>query len=304
MRGGLERGTFPAMGTVVTVVAMQEAFRPVLALVRETFATWERSLSRFDPDSELMRLNRDAGHPRAVSGLLLEVVEAALAAAAATEGVFDPTLLPALEALGYDRTFAELPQALPMPSRPPQPGGRWREIVVDRQARTVTLPPGVAVEFGGIAKGMAVDAAIQRLVREGLAPALVNAGGDLAVAGEPPGRDSWLVAVEAWPGFAIPLARGAIATSSVARRSWWQGGERRHHLLDPRTGLPSASGLETVTVAAGTCREAEVAAKVALLSGVEAGRVFLARIGLAGLFLDRHGRWSRAGDMVVRRWAG
>jgi thiamine biosynthesis lipoprotein len=163
-------------------------------------------------------------------------------------------------------------------------------------AGTVTLPRGAALDFGGIAKGMAVDAAIGALREQGFRTALMNAGGDLAVLGLPPDERQWSIAV---PGrnchWRIPLVAGAVATSGIAKRHWTQGGEVRHHLLDPRTGLPAQTGLWSVTVAAGRCAQAEVAAKVAFVLGRREGAAFLRRHGLAGLLVGAEGLWSAEG---------
>jgi thiamine biosynthesis lipoprotein len=160
----------------------------------------------------------------------------------------------------------------------------------------VTLPEGAGLDFGGIAKGMAVDAALGQLRSLGLAPALVNAGGDLAVAGQPPGQPDWSIAV---PGrdrhWTIPLREGAVATSTITRRTWRQGDVVRHHLIDPTSGEPAQSDLLSVTAVAPTCCQAEVAAKVALILGAEQGTQFLAQNGLAGLLIPVAGTFCAAG---------
>src|SRR5207249_6590762 len=105
-------------------------------------------------------------------------------------------------------------------------------IQIDRANRRVTLPVGVKLDFGGIAKWMAVDAALKALRKEGVQTALVNAGGDLAVMGLPVGEEQWQIAT---PGkeqsWSIPLRHGAVATSGIAHRHWLQGQTLRHHLL-------------------------------------------------------------------------
>jgi thiamine biosynthesis lipoprotein len=160
----------------------------------------------------------------------------------------------------------------------------------------VTLPAGVGVDLGGIGKGMAVDAAVERLRAAGVAVAMVNAGGDLRVLGSPPGAGAWPVAIDGPSGaVTVPLARGALATSGIGRRRWRQGGVERHHLLDPRTGQPAWTGLWSVTVAAATCARAEVAAKTAFILGARAGAGFLAGKGLAGLLATESGAWQTAG---------
>ena len=177
------------------------------------------------------------------------------------------------------------------------PGGGWRAIRLDAPARQVTLPAGIGVDLGGLAKGLAVDAALARLRGLGLTPALISAGGDLALAGTPPAAADWAIAV---PGldrsWTIPLRGGAMATSGIARRRWRQAGRERHHLLDPRTGAPAQSGLWSATVVAGRCGQAEVAAKAAFVLGAGAGADFLEARGLSGLLVDLHGNWRAVGS--------
>jgi thiamine biosynthesis lipoprotein len=305
--------------------------------VRRLFAEWERRLSRFQPDSELSRLNARPGQQVVVSDLLLKVLVAALRAARATAGLYDPALLRALEHLGYDRSFEQVagrvatapPGALPTAGSGALPaarsagasptaggsgalpaglgsapagggalpaGGGWHRIEVDLDARTVILPPGVGIDLGGIAKGMAVDAAVECLRMAGSGAAMVSAGGDLRVHGLPPGGRCWPVAIDG-PRSAttVPLTHGALATSGIARRRWRQGRVERHHLLDPRDARPARTGLWSVTVAAATCAQAEVAAKVAFILGPSAGAGFLESKRLAGLLVDRTGASRRSG---------
>jgi len=317
---GWHRTVVPAMGTTVTVL-VPAAWASMASVVADLFAEWEARLSRFRPSSELARLNR--ARRRRASPLLFNAVETAVAAAIATDGLFDPTLLDRLEALGYDETFevvrarstasagegtspttaVESPTRLDRAAEPA--GGAWRAIRLDRRSRTIELPPGVRLDLGGIAKGMAVDAAVALLAAVGVPAAAVEAGGDLAVHGPSPDGDGWRVEIE-HPGrpaaadgpdeaIVIEIASGAVATSSTARRRWRAGDRWLHHLIDPRTGEPAASGVWSTTVAAPSCTEAEVAAKVALLLGVEAGLRFLGDRGYAGLFIDETGRVAAVG---------
>lgn len=303
MPAGLRRWGYRAMGTELVVLAPTSA--PAAGpTVRDLFADWEQRFSRFRPDSELTRVNGAAGRTVQVSPLFAEVTRVALAAAAATDGLFDPTLEHRLVALGYDRTFAELPGD--RPTGPTEVGatagstGAWRLVELDAAAGTVRLPTGVGLDFGGLAKGMAVDAALAALVASGADSVAVDAGGDLAVHGRPPGAEAWSIVLDEVPGRpVIGLAAGALASSSIGRRRWRANGTERHHLLDPRTGRPAASGIRAVTVAAPDCRRAEVACKAALLLGVAAAPAFLERHGLAGLLV------ADTGEVIaVGRWPG
>ena len=281
---------FPAMGTEVQVLLPVE-HGDAVTCVRELFVRWEQALSRFRPDSELSRLNERAGEPVPVSALLYDVVSTSVQAAEATGGAFDPTLLRQLVRIGYSAPFESMrgEAALPLAGFP-APGGSWRSIALDPGAGTVTLPAGCSLDFGGIAKGMAVDAALDLLDEREVAPALVSAGGDLAVRGLPPDAPFWSVLVGDDPdGQVVQLVRGALATSGVARRTWLQGGRRRHHLLDPATGESAEGDLREVTVAASTCTSAEVAATAAFVLGSRRGANLLSTYGLAGLLTLRDG---------------
>lgn len=281
------------MGTTISMLLPDDQAMAGTQIVRDLFAEWEQVLSRFIPESELSLLNQRPGIPVAVSDLLYNVLATALTAAQATAGVYDPAMLDQLVKIGYDRTFDNIAAVNFDPIIPGEPGGRWRGIKVNPIYRQVTLPTGVKLDFGGIAKGMAVGAALERLRENGISPAMVNAGGDLAVLGLPPAHDTWLIAV---PGqeryWSIPLYHGAIATSGIAHRHWRQGNTLRHHLLDPRTGLPAQSDLWSVTVVADRCEQAEVAAKVAFILGSRQGADFLRKHHIAGLLVHEDGAWE------------
>jgi thiamine biosynthesis lipoprotein len=261
------------MGTDVDVILPADVGSAELsrwaAEVESLFSELDRRFSRFREDSELTRLNARAGRTVEVSSGFAALLGFALRGAAETDGLFDPTVLPALTAAGYDRDFDEIeveatPRIRPVP--PPAPARAWHEIRL--VGRRVFLPEGVALDFGGVAKGWAVDQVAERL--SGLDWALVNAGGDLRVVGRPPPGEV-LVGVEhpLEPGAEVGrvlLRGGAVATSSVTRRSWGAG---RHHLIDPRTWLPADTGVLQATVWAPTCAEAEIRSKWALLAGPE-----------------------------------
>jgi thiamine biosynthesis lipoprotein len=146
---------------------------------------------------------------------------------------------------------------------------------------------------------MAVDAVIADLAARQVEAAAVDAGGDLAVIGLPPGAPAWTISIDGSDRpRRVSLTSGAMATSSTARRRWRQGSALRHHLIDPRTGLPSTARVWSTSVAAPTCTQAEVAAKVAFLLGPTDGAQFLAEHDLGGLFLLPDGTELQAG-----RWS-
>ena len=294
----LVRHTFEAMGTNVSVL-VPESRRADSKSVEALFRDWDATFSRFDPHSELSRLNASAGRPHPVSDLMFVVLTTARGAAQATDGLFDPTLLRSLESIGYDRDFsAVLAGTLGADTAsPPARTGGWREMQLREAGRIVELPAGVGIDLGGLAKGMAVDAAIGELFARGVRTAAVDAGGDLAVIGLPDGSETWSIAIEGpRQDPTVSLRTGALATSSTSRRRWLQGDVVRHHLIDPRTGLPSISALWSASVAAPTCTQAEAASKAAFLLGPVDGSRFLAQNGLNGFFIASDGTENFAGD--------
>jgi thiamine biosynthesis lipoprotein len=244
-----------------------------LATAREFAEEWEKLFSRFRPQSELSRLNESAGRPQAVSTEFLVVFDAARAAYERTGGLFNPSILPSLTALGYDRDFRELrANTEPVHRVVPQPG-LIEQIAIDRRTGTVTLPTGCALDFGGIAKGIFVDRLAERFA--GWPGGSVNAGGDLRVWGEPPDGEHWVVGIEDPVDSnrercllsILDPAAGAIATSAMNRHVWQRGTERYHHLIDPATGRPVLGRIISATALAPDLATAEVATKALLVSG-------------------------------------
>jgi thiamine biosynthesis lipoprotein len=248
------------------------------------------------PDSDLSRLNAAAGHQVFVPPALWEVLGVALDAARQSEGLVQPTILAALEAAGYDRSFDQL---APMMAGAPLPAhaSDWHALKLDRRTHSVTLPAGVRLDLGGVAKGWAADQAARRLAAAG--PALVDAGGDISVSGPMADGSPWPIAI-ANP-FApdeslglVLLARGAVATSGRDYRRWTRGGVEQHHIIDPRSGQPAQTDILSATILAPDGSMAEMAAKVALIQGSRAGLAWLdARPTLAGLLVLEDGRILR-----------
>jgi thiamine biosynthesis lipoprotein len=238
-----------------------------------------------------------------VSAPFLEVLVTSIEAARATSGVFDPTLLHQMVELGYDRTFSDLPAIRAGSPALEAPRGAWREIVIDRDRRQITLPSHTGLDFGGIVKGMAVDAVVERLMAAGVDRAVVEAGGDLRVCGAPDdGMSTWPVAVErrGEPQI-VGLHSAAMATTSLSRRRWRLGDQTVHHLLDPRTGRPTANGVWSVSVVARLCVHGEVAAKTALILGFDEGSRFLSLHGFSALMVAEDGAERRTGEWPARR---
>ena len=239
-------------------------------------------------------MNAAGGESTSVStdtGMLLEHARAAWSLSG---GMFDPTLLDAIKAAGYDRSFDEIgTTGAPLPVlRFDRPDVHDIEIDWRDDSVVVTMPATLGFDPGGIGKGLSADIIVDELVAAGADGVCVNMGGDLRVAGVDAEGGTWTIGVDHprcdQPVVLVGLAAGAVATSTVLKRAWTIDGERRHHLLDPHTLAPSTSDVALATVIAPTAWQAEVLAKAALLRGSE--RAFdLLEARMAALVVDHDG---------------
>ena len=259
------------MGTTAHLVALGDVdVGRGLEELRGLEALW----SRFIETSELSRLGRLGGAPAVVSAHTALLIEMSERARELTGGLFDATLLDALEAAGYDRTFEllepavdpdgssvigadpMLPEGLPcvdLARRPP--------IEADPRTGLVRLPPGLRIDPGGIGKGLAADLVAAWLLDRGATGSLVSVGGDLRVGGVPP-ANGWEIELDhhVVSPARINLRSGAVATSTRLRRRWRTVDGAAHHIIDPRTGRPSSGPVVAVSVVAAEAWRAEAVA--------------------------------------------
>jgi FAD:protein FMN transferase len=289
------KSVFRVMNTDVQIIlcvmqGMKKTAERVLKKTELLFRQAEATMSRFNADSELTRLNASSGAPFKASPRLFEVVAESLEAARTTGGVFDPTILSRLAASGYDRSFETIGGHTDSSGlNNPGINCRWQDILLDARSSSVYLPQGCSIDLGGIGKGWTVDMACIALGE--FANFAVDAGGDIRVRGTRADGSPWDIGVAdpLVPGSnitAVKLNDGAICTSTTTRRKWQSGGETKHHLIDPRSGKPSCSGVISATVIADSATRAEVIAKTALILGPEAGRQFIeSQTGAFGLLV-------------------
>ena len=257
---------------------------------RELVQQLERAWSRFDPTSEISRLNHTAGSLAIVSDVTYELLSLANQASVATNGAFDPLMLDQLVALGYDRTWdAVVDDARPLPDPSPSPRAR---IELFPEISAVCLPTGMRFDPGGIGKGLAGDMVAAALLEAGAESVQIELGGDVRVAGPEWAGGLWRVVVDdsdhsVANAAAITLPAGGVATSSVVRRRWRRGGVDVHHLIDPQTGLSASTDLDAVTVAAPTLWWAEVMAKVALIGGRRHARTLFEESNMTAVLVGR-----------------
>ncbi|MGC2169257.1 MAG: FAD:protein FMN transferase [Acidimicrobiales bacterium] len=257
-------------GTLVTESAQLHDF------ASERLTHWlnaiDAACNRFRDDSELSRLN--ARGESVMSATFELALVTAVEAWRATQGLCDPTVLPALQALGYDADFADVVRRRDLARGPNTPSPGASAVSLDETSHRVSLAPGCQVDLGASAKALAVD-----LIADDVAPrggVLVEIGGDVALRGPGPGPEgAWSIGVSddliiTGHEPRVSLTNAGVATSSTRTRAWRAGGQRVHHIIDPRSGAPTAGPYLTATVAAESCRRANAFATAALIWGDEA----------------------------------
>jgi thiamine biosynthesis lipoprotein len=283
------------------------------AMLEADLAAVDLACSRFRPDSEIVALDRAMGAgPVEVSPLLAEAIAVALRAARLTDGDVDPTVGAAMNAVGYDRDFSLVPREGPAVKLTVRTVPGWRQVEFDERARLLRLPPGVRLDLGATAKAWAADRAADRIAAATGCGVLVSLGGDVAVSGPPP-DGGWRIRVQdisgrpedppTGPSAVVAISTGGLATSSTAARRWRRGGDVLHHILDPRTGLPAAPVWRTVSVAAATCTDANIASTAAIIRG-RAAPAWLTELGLPARLVDEAGRVHTVGGWPAETAGG
>jgi thiamine biosynthesis lipoprotein len=252
-----------------------ETAKQAAVSARRQLLAWHDRFTRFEPISELTQLNVDQRTVVPVSAPMARFAEAVVEAAWMTNGLVDGTLLEEVQRAGYVsdlRTSLPLQMALRLaPARRPagpRPQALWRSLTVDRKANTISRPPGVMLDSGGLAKGLFADMLGERLGSH--AAYAIDCAGDLRLGG----AGGVVRAINVSSPFdqsvlhTFERAQTGVATSGIGRRSWL-GSDRKpaHHLIDPATGRPAFTGVVQVTALAPTALEAEIRTKAAILSG-------------------------------------
>jgi thiamine biosynthesis lipoprotein len=274
---GLTIRSIRAIGTTATVVVQDPdragIAQDVLARVLEEI---DLACSRFREDSELAMLHAEAGRTVRVSGLLFEALEVATQVAARTGGAVDPTVGNAICALGYD---ADLDEVLVRPPAAPRALGTvpgYHHLQLNSRTRSVRIPKGVRLDLGSSAKALAADRAAARIAHAVDGGVLINLGGDVAVAGPPPGG-GWAVGIahesSTPPDEAdqvVAINHGGLASSAVAARTWSSGGRTMHHIVDPRTGDCAEPYWSLVSATGVSCVEANLVTTASMVWGADA----------------------------------
>ncbi|HTA97219.1 MAG TPA: FAD:protein FMN transferase [Solirubrobacteraceae bacterium] len=322
----LARTKWRALGTSVELLVSDgRALAQACAILERQLDELDLACSRFREDSELMRFNARAGRTVRVDPLLIEAVELALRAAELTDGDVDPTVGAALVLAGYNRDIQLLDRTSPAiddthtrayraPAMAPRVCATllygWKAVELDRERSTLRIPRGMKLDLGATAKAWAADRAVLAIYETVGCGVLVSLGGDISTAGpvpseEPHGqkaRAGWQIHVTddhrsgpGAPGQTISIAGGGLATSSTTVRRWRHRGQTMHHIIDPASGAPAEEVWRTVSVAAGNCADANIAATAAIVRGTRAPE-WLVGLGLPARLVDRDGNVRTVGD--------
>jgi len=293
---------FRAMGCEMFAAVEAESQPALLSKVPMWFEEWEQTFSRFRQDSELTRFNLTHENPVRVSAAFWEVFNAARRAEELTDGLVTATVLDAMLSAGYDRPFDELPLQTSSVVVPVKAASHsLTAISVNEAAHELTLPLGMSLDFGGVAKGWSAHQAMKRLQVAG--PTLVDAAGDIAISGPRTEGTPWTI------GIANPfqpdenleilsLHAGGVATSGKDRRRWIRNGILQHHIINPITNKPAETDVLSVTVVAPNVMLAEAAAKAAFILGSQPGLDWIeSRPDFAGLLIRENGQMLYSRNM-------
>ena len=294
------RRSQPLLGTFVVITIYASSNEHAHSAIDAAFNEIRRVESIFSlhrSDTELSRLNASRG-PIEVSDELAILLSYALEVARDSDGAFDPTVAPLVQLWGFLWKEYRFPTANELATSLPRVNHRLVEA--DPRERTVRfLTNNVSLDLNAIAKGYAVDCAIEKLRSMGITNAMVRAGGDLRVIGSPPGEATWTVQLED-PGKAgqrtsIKLRDQALSTSGSYENFFLRDGKRYSHILDPRTGFP-VQGIASCSVIAETCTESDAWSTALFVLGPERA---LAEFGPKMPLL--FGIWTADGGVELRR---
>lgn len=275
-----------AMGTLFRIVLYAESRERADAAAQAAFEKvheLDARLSDYREESELSRLSAASGDGElhSVSEDLWRVLTLALEVAEESDGAFDVTAGPVIGLWRRARRQGELPDAARLEKALEATG--WRHVRLDPRARAVELErPGMKLDFGGIAKGYALDAALDVLAEHEIERALVDGGGDVAVRRAPPGERGWRVEIrplgDEAASVALVLENAAVATSGDAFQALVVDGVRYSHIVDPRTGRALSTRASASVVARDGALSDALATATCVL-GPEAGLALCERRG-------------------------
>lgn len=275
---------------------LHAAIQARLELVVQQMSTWEAG-------SDISCFNRlDAGSWQVLPPEFFSVLSCALEVASASDGAYDPTVGPLVEAWGFGASAGErqVPDAQALLDARKRVG--WQRLLLQAESSSALQAGDVQLDLSAIAKGYGVDCVARCLRERGIDSALVEVGGELYGYGHKPDKSPWQVLVESSPDEeadnthpprVIALEDRAIATSGDHWHAFEQDGVRYSHTLDPRSGYPVRHAPVAVSVIANDAMRADAWATALTVMGADAGFAFAQQKQLAARFMVRRDqRWA------------
>jgi thiamine biosynthesis lipoprotein len=289
--------TMPLMDTIVSITVVAESSDTAEKAIEIAFAQIGRFgdlINFYSDNSELAEINRNAGvHSVKVSPQTLDVIGKAVSASEKSGGAFDPTIGPIVKLWDFlnkkKPTESEIVKALPLVN--------YKDILIDRADSTIFLKrKGMMIDLGGIAKGYAVDLAVESLKKEGILSGLVSIAGDIRTFGMKPDKRPWIIGIKNPRQTGekdelvakIRLSEKAISTSGDYERYFISEDMRYHHLLDPKTGMPT-SGCRSVSIVTDRAVDTDAFSTAIFILGAVKGMKVVKEMGMDAMIIDSSG---------------
>ncbi len=271
----------------------------LLEWVVEEMRRVDRLMSPYKPESELAIINSQASvHPVVVSPELFSLIQLSVAHGIRSDGRFDITFA----SIGYQYDYRRAVKPSNDLIKTTLPAINFRAVTLDPTKQTVSFKhANTRIDLGGIAKGHAVDRAVNYLVKHGVQHGIVTAGGDSRIIGDRRGRP-WMLGVKSprAEGHAVtlPVESLALSTSGDYERYFEEGGQRYHHILDPRSGK-SVAGVQSVTIMGPTAVQTDALSTTVFVMGVKEGLAYIEQQpDYSAIIIDHRGKLFYSNDLV------
>ena len=280
------------LDTVITIsgYADKEILEGAVALCGE----YEKAVSRTVKGSDVWRINHGEGSPVRVCGDTAELLTIALDICEKSGGALDITIAPASDLWDFKADEPEIPDSGELSSA--------AELVdytkLKLEGDMVTLPAGMAIDLGAVAKGYIADKAAEYLKEKGVESAILNLGGNVVALGSKPDGREWSIGIQdpeeenGRAGYSVLVADESVVTSGIYQRGFDKDGVRYHHILDSATGWPVQNGLASVTIITGSSALADAMSTACFVLGRDKGMSFAEEMGVQAVFIGTDGKVS------------
>lgn len=280
------------LDTVITIsgYADKEILEGAVALCGE----YEKVFSRTVEGSDVWRINHGEGSPVRVCGDTAELLTIALEVCEKSGGALDITIAPASDLWDFKSEQPKIPDRDQLE--------RAAKLVdytkLKLEGDMVTLPAGMAIDLGAVAKGYIADKAAEYLKEQGVTRAILNLGGNVVALGSKPDGREWSIGIQdpeeenGRAGYSVLVADESVVTSGIYQRGFDKDGVRYHHILDSATGWPVQNGLASVTIITGSSALADAMSTACFVLGRDKGMSFAEEMGVQAVFIGTDGKVS------------